>query len=202
MHLPTPSSLPPATSATRSAEGAVTYEPALPTPTARRLAAVPAGQRPCPRNVAWVCATNGQDYANACVAENAGATPACEGRCPCAVAAQGGADVQPNALLPPAPAEKPTEPFACPAILDPVCGADGRGYSNSCMAAAGGTEVACKGNCPCMGGGGSGTGGGTEPPAACIDTFDPVCGMGEGGAACRLAGTGAECLHQLLQGGA
>lgn len=72
---------------------------------------------------------------------------------------------------PAADAAKPGQPVACPAIFDPVCGTNNATYGNACAASAAGAVVACKGECPCKGGGG-GTG-------VCIDMFDPVCGAGE-----------------------
>ena len=50
----------------------------------------------------------------------------------------------------------------CPADYRPVCGNDGRFYSNSCQANARGGGVRCSGGCPCnsFGGGGGGNRGG------------------------------------------
>ncbi len=39
------------------------------------------------------------------------------------------------------------KPDACPQIYDPVCGCDGKTYSNECMANLNGVNIAHKGEC-------------------------------------------------------
>jgi len=85
-------------------------------------------------------------------------------------------------------------PSGCTKELNPVCGCDGKDYSNPCMAAAAGVNVAKAGACatesPCGGGTcasteycdyateGACSGAGTckARPEICSGLYDPVCG--------------------------
>lgn len=154
----------------------------------------------CPRGGQDVCGCDGMTYNNECEAEQAGVVVAhrgaCEGDCSdnqdcgpgeyCACPVAGECSQAGGTCAP--------TPDFCPLVFDPVCGCDGRTYSNSCFAAMAGTCVDHAGECGVVAGCSSnadcaateycqfaeGTcappGQCTARPEVCIQVFDPVCG--------------------------
>merc|ERR1711915_246425 len=67
----------------------------------------------------------------------------------------------------PGTCQQVAEGCICPAIFSPVCGTDGKTYSNSCEASCQNAKVACEEDCPCR----------QEPLCICPAVVEPVCGV-------------------------
>ncbi|MCS6858612.1 MAG: Kazal-type serine protease inhibitor domain-containing protein, partial [Sandaracinaceae bacterium] len=111
----------------------------------------------CPTVYAPVCGCDGRTYSNGCVAAASGVRVAHNGEC------GGGRDAGADTPLKPMqcfahadcysgeycggpgcalPGVCTSRPDACPPVARPVCGCDGRTYSNECVAAMNGVRVA------------------------------------------------------------
>lgn len=115
----------------------------------------------CTREFRPVCGCDDVTYANRCEAAHAGRNVAHEGECLEELALCGGTaelacEVDQYCsmslgacLLPDAEGVCSPRPdlCACPAVIDPVCGCDGRSYDNACEAACAGQSVATVGLC-------------------------------------------------------
>lgn len=135
----------------------------------------------CPAIWDPVCGCDGKTYANACEAAKAGVNILSRGQCQLATCTDnndcpegfycykgtGNCDGLGT------PVQRPT---SCPEVWEPVCGCDGQTYSNACVAAMFGVNVAYEGRCQL----GSITSSGRSTTTISLmdrsDEYVPVCG--------------------------